>query len=49
MHGHWFISLGQQEHAFLGNVLHTYKYLGSFTSLPTFAWCPSGFSLRDSA
>jgi len=22
MHGHWFISFGQQEHAFLGNALH---------------------------
>ena len=22
MHGHWFISLGQQEHAFLGSPLH---------------------------
>jgi len=21
MHGHWFISLGQQEHAFLGSAL----------------------------
>jgi len=22
MHGHWYIYLGQQEHAFLGNALH---------------------------
>jgi len=22
MHGHWFVSLGQQEHAFSGSVLH---------------------------
>jgi len=22
MQGHWFISLGQQEHAFLGSALH---------------------------
>jgi len=22
MHGHWFVSLGQQEHAFLGSALH---------------------------
>jgi len=22
MHGHWFISLGQQERAFLGSTLH---------------------------
>jgi len=23
MHGHWFVSLGQQEHAFLGSALHS--------------------------
>ena len=22
MHGHWFISLGQQEHAFFGSAIH---------------------------
>jgi len=22
MHGHWFVSVGQQEHAFLGSALH---------------------------
>ena len=22
MHGYWFVSLGQQEHAFLGSALH---------------------------
>jgi len=22
MHGHWFISLGQQKHAYLGSALH---------------------------
>jgi len=22
MHGHWLVSLGQQEHAFLGSTLH---------------------------
>jgi len=22
MHGHWFVSLGQQEHAFIGSALH---------------------------
>jgi len=44
MHGHWFISLGQREHAFLGSALHFIQI-----TLPTFAGCPSGFSLQDAA
>jgi len=49
MPGHWFISLGQQEHEFLGSALHLIEIqkLGSPTSLPTFAGCSSGFILQD--
>jgi len=39
MHGHWLISLGQQEHMFLGSALHLIQItLFTYsTSLPTFA------------
>jgi len=47
MHGHWFVSLRQQEHAFLGSALHFIQ--GSPTSLPTYAGCPSGFKLNNAA
>jgi len=35
MHGHWFVSLGQQEHAFLGSALHFIQKTRPPVSLPT--------------
>jgi len=37
MYGHWFNSLGQQVHAFLGSALHFTQITWFPTSLPTFA------------
>jgi len=51
MHGHWYIPLGQQEHAVFVSALHfiqiiwfTYR-----TSLFTFTGCTSGFNLQNAA
>jgi len=37
MHGHWFISSRQQEHAFLGSALHFIQLTWFNYILPTFA------------
>jgi len=42
MHGHWFISFGQEEHAFLGSGLHFIQNNLVFASIR-----PSGFNLQD--
>jgi len=48
MHGHRFICLGQQKYAFLGSALHFIQITWfTYTSLPTFAGCPSGSKLQD--
>jgi len=59
MHGHWFISMGHQEHAFLGSAFNDYissKYLSNwFTyifvnvcSMPKWLNVQDGMQLRPS-
>ena len=49
MHGHWFNSLGQQEHAFVGSAFYFIHIIWlTYVFANTLGW-PSGFSLQDAA
>jgi len=49
MHGHWFIFLGQQEHAFLGSALHSIQITWCTYVLANIHRVPKWFSLQDAA
>jgi len=46
MHGHWFISLGQQEHGFLDSALHFIQITWFTYVFANIRRCPSGFNCR---
>jgi len=49
MHGHWFISFRQQEHAFLGNALHFIQITWFTYVFSNSRRCPRGLNLLEAA